>query len=199
MDSIFEKRQLTAEDKKRMITEYGILYHENILLSGGSSLKNKNLFRLLRGFIRSKSFDRSTLLLISSSKKLQMLLRLPVINRHIKMVGRIDDEELVRLYNYADVFMFVSLYEGFGLPPLEAMKCGTAVISSNCSCMPEILGDAAYLINPYSIREIAGAIDKVLQDKDDMRSKMCEKADKQVLQYDIGAMKKRYEEVFLNN
>lgn len=199
VDSIFEKRQLTAEDKKKMITEYGILYHENILLSGGSNLKNKNLFRLLRGFIRSKSFSRSTLLLISSSKKLQMLLRLPVINRHIKIVGRIDDEELVRLYNYADVFMFVSLYEGFGLPPLEAMKCSTAVISSNCSCIPEILGDAAYLINPYSVREIAGAIDKVLENKDDLRSKMCEKADRQVLQYDISAMRERYEEVFLKN
>ena len=68
------------------------------------------------------------------------------------------------LYRLADVFVFPSLYEGFGLPPLEAMASGTPVLTSNVSSLPEVVGDAAILINPYDPRSIADGMRRLLTD-----------------------------------
>jgi glycosyltransferase involved in cell wall biosynthesis len=68
------------------------------------------------------------------------------------------------VYRLASVFVFPSLYEGFGLPPLEAMACGTPVITSNVSSLPEVTGDAALLVDPYSAEAIADAMRRVLTD-----------------------------------
>ena len=62
--------------------------------------------------------------------------------------GYVDDADLPALYSAATVFVYPSLYEGFGLPPLEAMACGTPVISSNAASLPEVVGDAAFTVNP---------------------------------------------------
>ncbi|WP_144180789.1 glycosyltransferase, partial [Pseudomonas sp. Kh14] len=73
-------------------------------------------------------------------------------------------EEMIALYNFADVFVFPSLYEGFGLPPLEAMACGTPVITSNVSSLPEVVGDAALLVSPENVEEIANAMVSIIED-----------------------------------
>jgi glycosyltransferase involved in cell wall biosynthesis len=70
------------------------------------------------------------------------------------------------LYRLAAVFVFPSLYEGFGLPPLEAMASGTPVVTSNVSSLPEVVGDAALLIDPYDPEAIADAIRSVLEEAD---------------------------------
>jgi len=83
------------------------------------------------------------------------------------------------LYAGASVYMYVSLYEGFGLPILEAMSCGCPVITSNVSSMPEVAGDAAILVDPYSVEEISSAIEKALSDeklRTEMRKKGQERA-----------------------
>ncbi|MFB0508911.1 MAG: glycosyltransferase family 4 protein, partial [bacterium] len=80
----------------------------------------------------------------------------------VKFTGRIDNEDLSAIYQAATVFVFPSIYEGFGLPVIEAMACGTPVITSNTSSLPEIAGDAAILVNPYEPREIADALFQVL-------------------------------------
>src|SRR3989337_3130648 len=69
------------------------------------------------------------------------------------------------LYRMATVFAFPSLYEGFGLPPLEAMACGTPVVTSRISSLPEVVGDGALLVDPYSEEEIAQGIARVLDDE----------------------------------
>jgi glycosyltransferase involved in cell wall biosynthesis len=74
-----------------------------------------------------------------------------------------NDEDLVRLYQMADVFAFPSLYEGFGWPPLEAMRCGIPVVASNAGSLPEVLGDAALFIDPKEARSLADAIDRLLR------------------------------------
>ncbi len=76
----------------------------------------------------------------------------------------IAEEDLPYLYNAADIFVFPSLYEGFGLPPLEAMACGTPVIASNTTSLPEVVGVAGILVNPHRVDEIKAAIIKVLTD-----------------------------------
>lgn len=79
-------------------------------------------------------------------------------------LGFVPTEHLPLLYSGATAFIFPSLYEGFGLPPLEAMACGAPVISSNAPCMPEVLGDAALYFSPREPAELAGAITRVLAD-----------------------------------
>jgi glycosyltransferase involved in cell wall biosynthesis len=76
----------------------------------------------------------------------------------------VPDATLGALYRLASVFAFPSLYEGFGLPPLEAMACGTPVVTSQASSLPEVVGDAALLVDPRSPREIESALLRVLED-----------------------------------
>lgn len=76
----------------------------------------------------------------------------------IHFVGYVDDDHLAQLYHNAEALLYPSRYEGFGIPPLEAMACGTVVITSNRSSLPEVVGDAALLVNPDSVEEIAVAI-----------------------------------------
>jgi len=78
--------------------------------------------------------------------------------------GFVDSRELPFLYNGASLFVYPSLYEGFGLPPIEAMACGTPVITSNTSSLPEVVGDAALLVNPYDTLRLAETILQVLND-----------------------------------
>ena len=72
----------------------------------------------------------------------------PLAQKYIRITGAVDDEDLIHLYSQAIALVFPSLYEGFGLPPLEAMQCGTPVISSNRSSLPEVVGDAGILLDP---------------------------------------------------
>lgn len=80
--------------------------------------------------------------------------------------GYIPRDELPLWYNAADLFVYPSLYEGFGLPPLEAMACGTPVVASATSSMPEVVGDAGLLVEPTNADEIALAMQRVLTDGD---------------------------------
>jgi glycosyltransferase involved in cell wall biosynthesis len=80
------------------------------------------------------------------------------IEPYILWLGEVDEADKPSLYRLADAFVFPSLYEGFGLPPLEAMASGTAVISSKASSLPEVVGEAAYLVDAKNARDMAGAI-----------------------------------------
>lgn len=83
----------------------------------------------------------------------------------IIFTGFAPEEHLPILYNGCDAFVYPSLYEGFGLPPLEAMNCGTPVITSNLTSIPEVVGDAGILINPYSEEELENALTRLLNDE----------------------------------
>jgi len=82
----------------------------------------------------------------------------------------------------AELFIYPSLYEGFGLPPLEAMACGCPVITSNTSSLPEVVGDAGIMVDPYDVNEIAKAIDLVLSNEN-LRNEMIEKGLKQAKKF----------------
>ena len=83
----------------------------------------------------------------------------------VVLLGRVADDELIRFYSNALAFIFPSLYEGFGIPVLEAQACGCPVISSNSSALPEVLGDSAILCNPTKENDFTKAIIRIAQDK----------------------------------
>ena len=97
----------------------------------------------------------------------------------VRFLGGVPNEVLVYLYNAAKLFVFPSFYEGFGLPPLEAMACGTPVITSNVSSLPEVVGDAATLVKPEDIDGLTVAMWRVLTDENlrrEMRAKGLKRA-----------------------
>lgn len=99
----------------------------------------------------------------------------------VDFLDYVDDADLPALFAACDAFVFPSLYEGFGLPPLEAMACGAPVICSNTSSLPEIVGDAALLVNPRDVGALANAMERVITDRalrDELRAKGLEQAAK---------------------
>src|SRR5437762_1228378 len=86
------------------------------------------------------------------------------ISNRTKFAGELTEAELASYYRGATALVFPSLYEGFGLPVVEAMACGTPVITSDRASLPEVAGDAALIINPESVEEIAGAMTKLAFD-----------------------------------
>jgi glycosyltransferase involved in cell wall biosynthesis len=82
----------------------------------------------------------------------------------VTFAGYVPDEHLPRLYAGADVFAYPSLYEGFGIPPVEAMSCGTPVVASTAGALPEVLGEAALLVDPYDVEALADALWRAISD-----------------------------------
>lgn len=137
----------------------------NYIFYSGSISPRKNLIRLIKAF--EKLENKSIFLYITGNtmwnneKEMQLIKN----NSRIKVLGLVSERELIDLYQNALVYVYPSLYEGFGLPILEAQACGCPVITSNVSSMPEVAGKGAILVNPYNIDEIATAIKRVIEDK----------------------------------
>jgi glycosyltransferase involved in cell wall biosynthesis len=86
-----------------------------------------------------------------------------------RFTGYVDDDALPELYAAARVFAYPSLYEGFGIPPLEAMACGTPVVASTAGALPEVLGDAALLVEPHDVDALSQALAAAAQDHGELR------------------------------
>lgn len=95
-------------------------------------------------------------------------------NPKIKFLGRVSDEDLIKFYSNAVAFVYPSLYEGFGIPPLEAQACGCPAICAQASCLPEVFGDSVLYCNPYDSDSLVSAFKKIVSDKD-LRKTLCEK------------------------
>lgn len=96
------------------------------------------------------------------------------LHDHVHLIGFADDKDIATLYSGAEAVVFPSLYEGFGFPVLEGMACGTPVVTSNVSSLPEVAGDAAIMVNPYDVEAIVDAIRRVLDDGE-LRASMIER------------------------
>jgi glycosyltransferase involved in cell wall biosynthesis len=115
----------------------------------------------------------------------------------ILITGFVSEQELDDLYKNASLFVFPSLYEGFGLPPLEAMKRGVPVVSSNLTCMPEILGDAVLYFNPLNIDDMAEKIKNALTNRG-LREALTKKGFEQIKKYSWPKMARETLEIYKN-
>lgn len=159
---------------------------QRFILSVGSIEPRKNIISLLRAYRDLKIQDAlagASLVLVGREAWGTGSFRAEVeslgITGEITYTGYVPSDDLVKIYNMADVFVFPSIYEGFGLPPLEAMACGVPVITSNSSSLPEVVGDAALLVDPKNVEELAGSIKRVLGDpalRDDLSRRSCARA-----------------------
>ena len=158
----------TPEDVSR-VRERFLLTSPYILYTGNIK-PHKNVDRLIEAFsiLRRGGFEDVKLLIIgdeiSKYPNLRRLVHRFQLHQHVRFLGFVPDATLAVLYRLASVFVFPSLYEGFGLPPLEAMAAGAPVVTSNISSLPEVVGDAALLIDPMDAGAISAAMGRVLAD-----------------------------------
>jgi glycosyltransferase involved in cell wall biosynthesis len=157
------------EDVARVRERYQL--HDPFVLYAGTVKPHKNLERLIRAFhqVRRQGLDQLKLVLIGDEISRYAELRRAVhqhqLHKYVRFLGYMPEETLAIMYRLAGVFAFPSLYEGFGLPPLEAMASGTPVVTSNVSSLPEVAGAAAVLVDPYDPAAIADGIYRVLTDE----------------------------------
>jgi glycosyltransferase involved in cell wall biosynthesis len=158
----------SEDDVARVRERYQL--DQRFVLYVGNIKPHKNLVRLIEAFDELRGrFDDLKLLIIGDEISKWPALRRAVhrhkLHKQVRFLGYQPDETLAILYRLASVFVFPSLYEGFGLPPLEAMASGTPVVTSNVSSLPEVAGDAAVLVDPYQSSAIADGIERVLCDE----------------------------------
>ncbi|HUT61565.1 MAG TPA: glycosyltransferase family 1 protein [Phycisphaerae bacterium] len=172
----------SVEQVSKVRAEYGL--PDGYLLFVGSVEERKNLSRLLQACAQLwATGERRPLVVVGArrwkySQILQTVQDLDLESR-VHFPGHVPEADLPALYSGADLFIFPSLYEGFGLPPLEAMACGTPVVCSNAASLPEVVGDAAITVDPYDVEALADAMHRVLSDPDlahDLRRRGLERA-----------------------
>lgn len=155
---------------EKVLEKYKI--HFKYFFSLGTLEPRKNIVRLIEAFIQLKQEGDVGHKLVITGRKgwlykeiLERIQKSP-FSQDIVFTDFVDDEDLPFLYSGAEMFLYPSLYEGFGLPVLEAMACGTPVITSNLSSLPEVMGEAGILIDPLKVEEIVLAMEKLSTDKE---------------------------------
>jgi len=174
IDERFLRGHASDADRQVLAERYLVTYP--FLLYAGRISPHKNLVRIIEAFSALKAelekegkFPDLKLIIIGDELSKHPDLRRTVIRggvqNDVRFMGFVPIEMLRVFYDAAKIFVFPSLYEGFGLPPLEAMAHGTPVITSNTSSLPEVVGNAAVLVNPENVFEIMRALHRVLLDQ----------------------------------
>jgi glycosyltransferase involved in cell wall biosynthesis len=174
LDDRFRQGHATEADHKLIAERYQVTYP--FLLYAGRISPHKNVIRIIEAFSALKvelqkegQFPDLKLIIIGDELSKHPDLRRAVIKSRVqndvRFLGFVPIGVLRIFYDLAKIFVFPSLYEGFGLPPLEAMAHGTPVVTSNTSSIPEVVGNAAVMVNPENVFEIMHALHRVLLDQ----------------------------------
>ena len=174
IDERFLHGHASAADRELIAKRYQVTYP--FLLYAGRVSAHKNVVRMIEAFSalkgeleKERAFPDLKLIIIGDDLSGNPDLRRTVVRsgvqNDVRFLGFVPIEVLRIFYDSAKIFVFPSLYEGFGLPPLEAMAHGTPVVTSNVSSLPEVVGNAAVLVNPENVFEIMRALHRVLLDQ----------------------------------
>jgi len=187
----YDETMQPVEDEatiEKVKARYGI--RGDYVLHVGTLQPRKNLGRLLEAYamVRKQAKRGEPPCLVMAGRKgwlcdqiFQHIVRLG-LESEVILPGYVPRDDLPALLSGARLFVFPSLYEGFGLPVLEAMACGTPVLCSNVSSLPEVAGDAALLVDPLDVKSMAEAMNRLLQDEG-LRSQLVERGYRQVRQF----------------
>jgi len=167
-DPVFQQHENIDVIKSRIATRFGI--EPPFLFYTGSLMPRKNIRRLIEAFriLKRKSYPHTLVIGgpdTTCPRDLREIITNENMQRDVLFTGYVTKEDLVDMYNAAEIFVYPSLYEGFGIPPLEAMACGTPVVTSNTSSLPEVVGDAGILIDPMDAKKLADAIEVLILDE----------------------------------
>jgi glycosyltransferase involved in cell wall biosynthesis len=175
---------------------------DNYILFVGSLNPRKNFVRLIEAFeviLNKRDIELKMVGNFSDiytlTKKEQSLIKSAKQNSKISFLEDVDDLELINLYQKAKVFIFPSTYEGFGLPPLEAMSCGTPVIASNIAPLPDIYEDSVLYIDPFDTKDIVAKIETFLSDEV-LQTELIYKGHQRVKQFTWEESAKKYVKLF---
>ena len=172
---------------------------ENYILYLGTIEPRKNIERTIKAFIKYKKEVKDDLKFVivgGKGWKYDNIMKLiESMGTDIILTGYIDEEDKIPIYKLAQLFAFPSLYEGFGMPVLEAMAAGVPVITSNVSSLPEVAGDAAILVDPLNEDEIFEAYKKILSDKK-LQLEMIEKGLEQAKKFEWKESAKVLEQIY---
>ncbi len=153
---------------------------QKFILAVGTLEPRKNLISLIKAFINLSEKHPDLHLCIAGGvgwKTAGIAKAIPEkLEKRIHFLGYVEFEKLPELYSQAALLAYPSFYEGFGIPPLEAMACGCPVLTSKTSSLPEAVGDAAYLVDPHSISEIEAGIEELLKNPEPYRQKGIKRA-----------------------
>ena len=191
IDERFLHGHASEADRDLIAQRYQVTYP--FLLYAGRISPHKNVVRMIEAFSalkteleRDQAYPDLKLIIIGDDLSGNPDLRRTVVRsgvqHDVRFLGFVPIEVLRIFYDEAKIFVFPSLYEGFGLPPLEAMAHGTPVVTSNVSSLPEVVGNAAVLVNPENVFEIMRALHRTLMDKD-LRCRMKERGYKQAARF----------------
>ena len=176
-------RAIEKEKLSSLFNKYNVNF--KFILFVGSVEPRKNLKNVILAYSNlPEKYKREYKLLIVGFKGWENSQVMELINKdkNIKYLGYVDDETLAYLYDKASIFLYPSLYEGFGLPPIEAMACGCPVIVSNVASLPEVCGDAALYVSPDDIDNINHAIQLLLDDSN-LREELVKKGVKRTKRF----------------
>lgn len=162
--------EFVKKDKSKILylyDKFNIPHSKKCIMYVGNLKPHKNLERLLEAYSKIKNRQDTCLILVgkafSNYDELDRKEKILKIENQVIHTGIVSQEELIDLYNLADIFIFPSLYEGFGIPIIEALSCGTTVICSNNSSLPEVGGKLVKYFDPYNIEEMVQKIDEELE------------------------------------
>lgn len=179
---IYEGGEHIAKIKadSKILEKYKLQKGNFILSVGGSS--NKNFLSIICALPYYEKQDLRIVIAGNVSKELQKKSQFQYEKNKVLFLGYVSDQELVSLYKNAGCFAFLSTYEGFGIPLLEAMAYGCPIVVSNRASIPEVCGDAAVYCDPYDTKDIAEKINLLLRDKS-LAASMREKGEKQLKKF----------------
>jgi glycosyltransferase involved in cell wall biosynthesis len=191
-------------DRKTVLERYQL--HDPFVLYSGKIRPHKNVHRLIEAFAVLKSelandlrYHNLKLIVIGDELSHHQYLRLTVVRsgvqQDVRFFGFVPYSILRVFYQSAALFAFPSLYEGFGLPPLEAMASRTPVLASNTSSLPEVLGDAALLVNPENVFEIARGLKAILLEET-LRERLVERGLKHISRFSWKSAAQQVVEVY---